>query len=295
MPDICNIYFDQNNNMAFDCRQDPDLVLGKPETIDLTFDFIVVGGGGAGGLNYNSANAGSGGGGAGGFLYLTGQTMSPGTYPIFIGSGATTTPNGGVTTFSGYTVLGGGKGGTSNPWNAATGIGINGASGGGGAARLSGIPVATGGTASNGSNGGNGWSSGARPAGGGGGGFITSGATAAEATGGNGGLGIQSFIRNPSGEYFCGGGGGTKWDAGGTNGTGGSGVGGNGISGAAGGAGATNTGSGGGAGYPAGVGGSGIVIIRYQSPAPFATGGNITKVGNYIVHSFTSNGNFVLS
>jgi hypothetical protein len=64
-------------------------------------------------------------------------------------------------------------------------------------------------------------------------------------------------------------------------------------------AGATNTGSGGGGacwenvptGYP---GGSGLVLIRYQSPVQIATGGTVYSSGGYIYHKFTSSGNFVL-
>ncbi len=42
----------------------------------------------------------------------------------------------------------------------------------------------------------------------------------------------------------------------------------------------------------AGNGGSGVVIIRYPGPQ-LATGGTITSVGGYTIHTFMSSGNFV--
>jgi hypothetical protein len=42
------------------------------------------------------------------------------------------------------------------------------------------------------------------------------------------------------------------------------------------------------------AGGSGIVIVRYVGAAR-ATGGTITTVGNYTVHTFTTSGTLTLN
>ena len=62
-------------------------------------------------------------------------------------------------------------------------------------------------------------------------------------------------------------------------------------------AGTANTGGGGGAACsnfatPGGAGGSGKVIVRYETALLTATGGTITTDGAYTVHSFTSSGTF---
>jgi hypothetical protein len=63
-------------------------------------------------------------------------------------------------------------------------------------------------------------------------------------------------------------------------------------------AGTANTGSGGGGGQSSssslgGAGGSGIVVVRYPIGMAIAgTGGTITTVGPYRVHTFTSTGTF---
>jgi hypothetical protein len=41
-----------------------------------------------------------------------------------------------------------------------------------------------------------------------------------------------------------------------------------------------------------GIGGSGIVIVRYEASSLTATGGTITDDGAYKVHTFTSSGTF---
>jgi hypothetical protein len=43
--------------------------------------------------------------------------------------------------------------------------------------------------------------------------------------------------------------------------------------------------------YPAGNGGSGIVIIRY-SGSQIGTGGTVTSSGGYTYHTFTSSGTY---
>ena len=55
---------------------------------------------------------------------------------------------------------------------------------------------------------------------------------------------------------------------------------------------------GGGAGRNGGQGangGSGVVIIRYPETVVKATGGTITYITGYVVHTFTSSGNFVVN
>jgi hypothetical protein len=51
------------------------------------------------------------------------------------------------------------------------------------------------------------------------------------------------------------------------------------------------TGGGGGSG---GRGGSGIVVMRYLGPQ-IATGGTVTSIGGYTIHTFTSNGTFTMA
>lgn len=80
-----------------------------------TAEILVVGAGGAGGGGW-----GGSGGGAGGILYSTSYPITPGTYPITIGSGATNTVQGGsgspgtASVFNGYPA-GGGIGGIGGP------------------------------------------------------------------------------------------------------------------------------------------------------------------------------------
>ena len=96
--------------------------------------------------------------------------------------------------------------------------------------------------------------------------------------------------------YFSGGGGGSCHSC--TPGTGGTGGGGAGKSGSnqGGGAGTANTGGGGGGARgtdgnsrDGGVGGSGVVLIRYAGGTA-ASGGTITAAGGYTYHAFTSTG-----
>ena len=42
-----------------------------------------------------------------------------------------------------------------------------------------------------------------------------------------------------------------------------------------------------------GNGGSGVVIIRYLGNMQKATGGTVTIVGGYVIHTFTSSGSFI--
>jgi hypothetical protein len=250
----------------------------------LSLDALIVGGGGAGGLG----SEGGGGGGGGGVLVVNGTgTSTAANMPVVVGSGgagATSQTayggNGGNSSFNTYVAFGGGAGGCDNALD-----GRDGGCGGGGAgdeqeplSRPAGF-----GTSGQGFNGG----AGIIDYGGGGGGAGTPGESGTSGSspndGGDGGDGKANTFRTGSTQYYGGGGGG-----GGNNlptvlggsanndgmwGYGGQGGGGNGcsdeaerlaISGVA------NTGGGGGGGEdntPAGSGGSGIVVIRYDRTA----------------------------
>lgn len=234
-------------------------------------EVLVIGGGGGGG----GAGAGAGGGGAGGFIYNSSYAVS-GNVSITVGNGGigrsganydTTIYNGQNSVFSSLTASGGGGGSSGNI------AGGNGGSGGGG----NGGYTTSGGTATpsgQGNNGGNGTFPNPEYLGGGGGGAGAVGtAGVGPNTGGAGGVGLASSISGSSVYYSGGGGGGTYTS--GTGGTGGNGGGGNGgnyhiTNGAAG---TTNKGGGGGGGggtnpySSGGNGGSGIVIVRYLTPA----------------------------
>ena len=249
------------------------------------------GGGGAGGLIYNSAyqltNAAAitvtvGAGGAG---QATSDTGIPGT-------------NGSNSVFGSLTAIGGGGGGSryGGAQSYQANSGSNGGSGGGSSMGDSG-PVAPGGiaTAGQGNNGGVGFIGSYKHGGGGGAGQVGQNATFTNA--GNGGNG-QTFSISGTSTTYAGGGGGGIYVDGGTAGTGGTGGGGNGNGFGAPGNGVANTGGGGGGGpytfsynNPGGTGGSGIVIVRYPG-LPAATGGTITYLNGYTIHTFTSSGTF---
>jgi len=265
-------------------------------------DYLVVGGGGSGPTT-GGGDGISGGGGAGGFRFFantptnpqSGNPASPlnnfpsGTtitataaaFPITVGAGGTISgpvgSPGSVSTFSTVTSAGGGRGGRGDP-------SANGQPGGsGGGSDNGGHPGGTGNTPPvsppQGNNGGS-----SQPAnGGGGGGAMAVGEQGPPNTGGDGGAGAGVTGFGTTGEssggkyYFSGGGGGGNGNAnvGNPAGTGGLGGGGDGItpacaSGPAG-AGTANTGGGGGGasdynpgGAFGGLGGSGIVVIRYK-------------------------------
>jgi len=265
-------------------------------------DYLVVGGGGSGPTT-GGGDGISGGGGAGGFRFFantptnpqSGNPASPlnnfpsGTtitataaaFPITVGAGGTISgpvgSPGSVSTFSTVTSTGGGRGGRGDP-------SANGQPGGsGGGSDNGGHPGGTGNTPPvsppQGNNGGS-----SQPAnGGGGGGAMAVGEQGPPNTGGDGGAGAGVTGFGTTGEssggkyYFSGGGGGGNGNAnvGNPAGTGGLGGGGDGItpacaSGPAG-AGTANTGGGGGGasdynpgGAFGGLGGSGIVVIRYK-------------------------------
>lgn len=245
---------------------------------------VIGGGGGSGGSN-------GGAGGAGGYQASSSFAVTAQAYNVVVGDGGAIASNGSDSTFDSITAIGGGRGAIYS----GTKIGADGGSGGGSA--YDGGTYA-GGTGSQGGNGGG--NAGYDSAGGGGGGAGGNGANApAQGIGGAGGAGIANSISGSSVTY-AGGGGGGGYSSGGTAGTGGGGAGGaNGNNGKSG---TPNTGGGAGAGYTGSgnAGGSGIVIIAYKTDgsdgvSTDSTGGTITTVGAYTIHTFTSNGTFTVS
>jgi hypothetical protein len=266
----------------------PTVPTGGPNTVS----YLVVAGGGGGG-NGN----GTGGGGAGGFregrdivpsytasplVAPTGLTITATTYPISVGAGGPLAGAGGSnSSFSTITSAGGG-GSAQTP----SGPSYPGGSGGGGSY----APAAGGGTGNTpptsppqGNNGGT-----ANPAtpnlnigsGGGGGATAVGGnAPAPRTAAGAGGAGATTSITGSPVAYSGGGGGGVSGPApqnnpGAAGGTGGGGTGGGptGSPSESGTNGSANTGGGGGGGggtyaistSPGGLGGKGIVVIRYK-------------------------------
>ena len=229
----------------------------------------VAGGGGGGGTI-------GGGGGGGGLVYNGSYTVS-GSMAVTVGAGGL----GGI----GYNNAGqtGGTGGNSS-------FGTITANGGGGGAGWSGYPSTSGGSGGGGSAGGAGSAGMAGQGfaggngdsnnyGGGGGGSASVGANYGS-TGGAGGNGLSYSISGESVNYAGGGGGGARsgFGAAGTGGIGGGGTGSTASVSAT--SGTDNTGGGGGgAGYNGsntakigGDGGSGIVIVKYPTPAGASAG-----------------------
>jgi hypothetical protein len=233
-------------------------------TRSLVIDGVVIGGGGGG-----AGGAGGGGGGGGGYQAITTRTISKGSYSVVIGAGGTNgtgsvmAGNGGDSSFLDITSFGGAGGGQTD------GAGRNGASGSGNGSFRAGGGL---GIAGQGNNGGDAGSGSPYNAGGGGG-------AAAAGSGQNGGAGafLPAYTFPTStgvSGYLAGGGGGGTYYAGnsvGSGGTGGGGAGTNSNGSAT--SGTANTGGGGGGSgnqYNNGqgsTGGSGIVIIRYPTPA----------------------------
>jgi len=252
-----------------------------------TADVLVVGGGGSGGCRH------AGGGGGGGVVYQTSFVINAGNIPVTVGNGGVgNSVTGQNSIFSSITAVGGGGGGDNGL------IGKNGGSGGGGSnGSFGGSGVAGQGFKGGDQNNGLGCCYGY---GAGGGGAGAAGANTNGGAGSAGGIGLPFSISGTS-VYYGGGGGGGSMDP--TSLVGGIGGGGNGgtSSSLTGNAGTPNTGGGGGGGGATigtsgngGNGGSGIVIIRYAG-SPAATGGTITQVGGFTIHTFTSNGTFALA
>jgi len=244
-------------------------------------EVLVVAGGGAGG-----PTAG-GGGGAGGLIYNTQfPVVLQQSYTVTVGAGGSADgSNGANSVFGTLTAIGGGGGGQG--WG-----GLNGNSGGsGGGCSAAGANVGQG-TFNQGFPGGN--SSQIYNSGGGGGaggpGLPANGTTNA----GNGGPGITLAISGTDVSYAGGGGGGIIFNTASGTGTAGGGRGGF-SGGTPGTSGTLNTGGGGGGGgnnnpidgSRAGGGGSGVVIVRYPGQVR-ATGGTVTSVNGFNIHTFTS-------
>ena len=244
-------------------------------------EVLVVAGGGSGGSSVG-ANGGGGGGGAGGVIYNSAyQLTNAAAVTVTVGAGGAgqSTNNsqgndGSNSVFGSLTAIGGGGGGGAG----ANTTGRNGGSGGG--AGYAGYY--------------NNFNSGTGTAGQGfRGGFVLANNNGA-AGGGAGGVGNDTFDARPEPGYPGGGGGlggpGVYYSISGTStlySTGGAGsldtantiVSGSGTQGAYGGSGPTSTAA------------SGIVIVRYPG-LPAATGGTITYLNGYTIHTFTTSGTF---
>lgn len=249
-------------------------------TQSISADVLCVAGGGGGG----TANRG-GGGGAGGIIYFAGQSLTATGYAVTVGAGGAQFGQGNNSQFASLTVAsGGGRGGASNFGGAylATAGGSGGGNGNdgtnnGGASNQSG----TGATAFYGNRGGNVTISGDVAGGGGSGAAGTDGVNTNNGIAG--GVGTNAFtswglatgvgqFANDTYYLAAGGNGGANYSGGGllldTRPFGGGGANSATLSVASG---VGNTGSGGsgfsynsGAGtYPAGYGGSGVIIVRY--------------------------------
>jgi hypothetical protein len=230
---------------------------------NLAADVLVIAGGGGGGSDQG------GGGGAGGYIAQS-VALAASSYAVTVGAGGTgmtassgtTGSSGSNSVFSSITAIGGGRGGSGGTDNAQ----IGGSGGGGGAQVIAGAGAS--GTSGQGFAGANG--SGTFANGGGGGGASEAGNTDGVRAGGDG---VASSITGTSVVRAGGGSGGASngTSVAGGDGGGGTGTGGN----STGGAGTANTGSGGGGGGSTpgvgngagGAGGSGVVIIRYLTPA----------------------------
>jgi hypothetical protein len=249
---------------------------------DYSIDILIVAGGAGGGGANETMQGFGGGGGAGGFRTLTEQSISSGSHTVEIGAGGSYNSNGDNSLFDDITSTGGGTGGQHGQGGIAGG---SGGGGGGDVTTAGGSGNAGGYNPVEGYSGGTGYDpSPEGGAGGGGAGGVghdgNSGGTAA------GGVGAVNNYRTGFDIYYAGGGGGSTGrpdlspgtyltavgglgggGAGGRQGTGtGSGWSAGGQSAIAGVSGTDNTGGGGGGGSPTGgLGGSGIVIIRYVS------------------------------
>lgn len=245
-------------------------VIGStPNVFDI--EYLVVAGGGGGG----SGTGGSigGGGGAGGYKDGTLSVQRGINYSVAIGAGgaggvAGSGASGNTSTFSSISSTGGGGGGKSD----GTGTGLNGATGGsGGGAGYSNATSTTGG-AGTGSEGNAGANEQGAGSGGGGGGKGAASTTSA------GGAGQSSSISGSAVTYAAGGSG-----AGGA---------GNGVVPSAP---TANRGNGGAGGWNAngGVGGSGVVILKYPDSYNITIGAGLTGTesapsGGYKVATITA-------
>lgn len=247
---------------------------GKKTPTQYTAEILIVAGGGGGAPTIY----GGGGGGGGGILFHPGLILVPNTtFLATVGDGGQTWNVGNDSSF-GPSLVAKGGGASNTSQNAATRIGGS----GGGASHMNpaGAASASNQTSMNGATGyGNngGPSQYYNPYYNGSGG----GAGGAGSAGGAGGLG-RAFTTSGSSVYYSGGGGQCNNNGAVTaGGLGGGGTAGNGTA---------NTGGGGGGGYNAdseSIGGSGIIIVKYLG-AQRGSGGVVTSVGGYTIHTFTS-------
>lgn len=226
---------------------------------------LVVGGGGGGGSS-NPDQWETGGGGAGGVIYATNYTLPASTYSIVIGGGGGSDTNGQNTTFTSpslsLTAIGGGAGGAGNDNGSPGGSG----GGAGGLKNIAGVESTALQPLQPGDSGLYGYGSNGRAVGSGygaGGGGATSMSPVPTR---QGGTGLEVNMLSESSPTYYGGGGGGSGTAGG--------LGGGGTGPGPAGSGVVNSGGGGGSsgygpGNPGGPGGSGVVLVKYRSPAIF--------------------------
>ena len=296
---------------------DDDVTLETPQ--NYSADFLVIAGGGGGGTGTNAGTIRSGaGGGAGGYRNSyasessggggsseTSLSLSPGTvYTITVGAGGALGAGAGSSgtvgsnsSISGsditdITSAGGGLGAQNGTAGGAGG------SGGGAGSDLGAISGGSG-TANQGFNGGNNTTAGDGSGGGGGAGQVGENAhTDGTGHGGDGGNGLASSITGSSVTRGGGGGGGAS-----TPGSGGTGGGGNAGSDEADGSdGTANTGGGGGSAGrnlgsnpDAGIGGSGVVILRVPTASYSGTttgSPTVTTDGSDKVIVFNASGSY---
>lgn len=253
--------------------------LSCAEGTSIDAEYMVAGAGGGGS---------TGGGGAGG--YLTGTVTLSGSVPITVGQGGpghiytTSGDDGGQSALGAITAAGGGGG--------ARGAGYNGRSGGsgGGGGWINGAGTTTGGSATPAGQGnaGGGNAATAAKAGGGGGAAAAGGEPHPTGHNGDGGAGYDNdIVLTGTNVGYCGGGGGAGYSAGNPGGaTHGGAAGSDAVAQTP--AATANCGGGGGAHsaitYSGGDGGSGIVVVRYLTPAAAAncrqqTGDTVMAVG----------------
>jgi hypothetical protein len=255
------------NELVNNLQYNVDTIFSTDRLILNNVEYLMVAGGGAGGYPEN-ASGGTGGGGAGGMLEGT-TTLAAGTYPIVVGTGGVESStfsrgnNGGNSTAFGLTAIGGGGGGAARA-GSTTRLPASGGSGGG----AGGVATGGAGTTGQGFDGASGSSSTAKTGGGG-----------AGSVGSNTGTGGSGKVANIDGQLYAKGGN-VYTDGSSVN---------------------TQPGSGGAGGLllqpnvrPVMAGKNGIVKIKYKG-TPKATGGTITESDGFTTHTFTSNGNFVLS
>ena len=259
----------------------------------ITFDWMAVAGGGAGGFAYGAASGeryATGGGGAGG--YRTGNSTSilsdsGFTLNLTVGAGGAQAASGGNSRIGTYNVTGGGRGATTGAATQQVAASTGGSGGAGGAAD----PNRSGAAGNAGSYspvegfGGGGGSSNQNTGGGGGGGASADGASNSGQIGGAGGAGANNTTFNIN--VAGGGGGGAGYfesGATGTGGAGGAGGGGAGNGNGVGTSGTTNLGGGGGGsrGNVGGgsTGGSGVIRIKTYSGFTATFTGGVTQTNS---------------